>query len=189
MADNGGVCNAGVFCILGSLAVSEVVTVKIVVKVDADVRQGTVFTNTVSVFSEELDPPLPLSAVETTQIAEVVDLSVEKQAFPSPAGIGGTVRYQILVRNAGPSDAFDVVITDTLDAGTTFLQASLGFGCTENPIGVVACQIGLLRAGQSQVIEFLVRVRDDVGLSDGDVITNTGGGDQQCCAGRQPAEQ
>ncbi len=40
-ASNGGVCNAGVLCVLGSVAVNEVVTVTIVANIDAGVRLGT----------------------------------------------------------------------------------------------------------------------------------------------------
>ncbi|OUC07147.1 hypothetical protein RY27_16660, partial [Litorilinea aerophila] len=169
-ASNGGVCDSGIICLLGTLAVNEVVTVTIVVDVDADLRAGYVFTNTASVLSEQLDPPVPIQASTATTVAEVVDLKVTKQDFPDPATIGGTIRYQLLVENAGPSDAFDVVITDTLDSNTTFVQATLGFNCTSSG-SVVTCTIPSLPAGSSQLIEIIASVNS--GLPDNLVVTNT----------------
>ena len=51
-ASNGGVCNAGVLCVLGSLAVSEVVSVTLVVDVDPALRAGSIVNNKATVFSE-----------------------------------------------------------------------------------------------------------------------------------------
>ena len=134
-------------------------------------REGTVFTNTASAFSEQLDPHDPIHASVATTITEKVDVSVVKQDFPDPAGIGGTIRYELLVSNSGPSDAFDVIITDTLDANTTFVQATLGYNCVENPTGVIECSIPVLPAGESRTIALLVDIAT-VGLSDGDLLTN-----------------
>ncbi len=169
---NNGVCNTGVLCLLGTLDVNESVSVEIVVDVDPSLREGTVFANTASAFSEQLNPPEPITATVETAITEKVDVSVEKQDFPDPAAIGGSVRYELLVSNTGPSDAFDVVITDTLDMHTTFVQATLGYNCVENPAGVIECSIPVLPAGESRTIAIFVDIAT-VGLSDGDLITNT----------------
>ncbi len=170
-ADNGGACNSGILCLLGTLDLHETATVEIVVDVDASLREGAVFTNTASAFSEQLDPHDPIHASVATTITEKVDVSVVKQDFPDPAGIGGTIRYELLVSNSGPSDAFDVIITDTLDANTTFVQATLGYNCVENPTGVIECSIPVLPAGESRTIALLVDIAT-VGLSDGDLLTN-----------------
>ena len=167
---NGGVCNTGVFCLIGNLDVGEVVTVTVVVAVGAQLRQGDVVTNTASAFSDQLSPPLPVGAVNATGITERVDIAVVKQDFPDPAGTGGVVRYGLFVSNAGPSDALNVVVTDTLDSNTTFLQATLGLGC--NGVGSkVTCVIPVLRAGESKLIEILAQIDDD--LPDNTVITNS----------------
>ncbi len=168
---NNGVCNTGVLCLLGTLDLGEVVTVTIVVDVDGSLRQGTVLTNAASAFSEQLDPPEPVTTSETTTVAEDVDISVQKQDLPDPAAIGGSLRYQLYVSNTGPSNAFNVVVTDTLDTDTTFVQATLGFGCTENPAGVITCLIPELEAGDSQLIEIDVDMA--TGLAEGEILTNT----------------
>ncbi len=64
-----------------------------------------------------------------------------------------------------------MLVTDTLDINTTFLQATLGFGCTEGPTGRITCVIPELQAGASQLIELNVRVA--AGLADNQVLTNT----------------
>ena len=170
-AGNGGFCNTGVLCLLGTLRVGEAVTVTIVVDVDPTLRQGAVFTNTASVFSQEIQPPLPVTASSATTVTEFADISVQKQDLPDPAGIGGALRYQLRVANAGPSTALNVIVTDTLDINTTFVQATLGFGCVEGPTGRDHRVIPKLLAGASQLIEFDTRVAS--GLFDGQVITNT----------------
>ncbi len=45
--------------------------------------------------------------------------------------------------------AQDVVVTDTLPEGVTFVEAS---GCTEDPIGVLACSLGNIAACRGTVI-------------------------------------
>ena len=169
-ASNGGICNSGILCLLGTLQVSEAVTVTIVVDVDPALRQGAVFTNTASAFSQEIQPPVPVSGSSGTTVAELADISVQKQDLPDPAGIGGTLRYQFRVANAGPSTAFNVRVTDTLDINTTFLQATLGYNCVEGPTGRITCVIPTLAAGTSQLIELNVQVAG--GLADGQVLTN-----------------
>ncbi len=169
-ASNGGICNAGVLCLLGSLGLNETVTVTILVRVDGDLRAGTIINNKATVFSEQLDPPVPVTASDDTQITEEVSLTVQKQDFPDPAAVGGSLRYQLLVSNGGPSDAVNVKITDTLDINTTFVQASLGFNCTETS-GILSCSIPNLPAGESRLIEVDVDVA--TGLADNTILTNT----------------
>ena len=131
LVSNGGICNSSLFCVLGTVKRDEVVTVTVVVRVSGVLRQGDSFTNSAQVFSEQLNPPVPISATNVTTVSELVDLSIKKQDFPDPAGGGGTLRYQLLVHNDGPSDAVNVIVTDTLPAAVTFLQATLGFNCSE----------------------------------------------------------
>ncbi len=168
---NGGICNTGILCLLGTLAVGEVVSVTIVVDVDPALRQGTVFTNTASAFSDEIQPPLPVTASSGTSIQELVDLSLQKQDFPDPVGIGGSVGYRLVVTNAGPSTAFNVVITDRLDFNTSFATAS--FGCMHDGSasdGLVTCVIPALAAGEQRTLDIQVAVAS--GLSEGTVLTN-----------------
>ena len=48
------------------------------------------------------------------------DLAITKTDSPDPVVAGGLLTYTINVTNNGPADATEVVVTDTLPAGTTF---------------------------------------------------------------------
>ena len=72
-----------------------------------------------------------------------------------------------MVSNSGPSDAQNVVITDSLPVSTTLVGA--GAGC--NLVGnAVVCTVGTLAAGASQ--SFLVEVRVDAAAANGLILTN-----------------
>jgi len=51
------------------------------------------------------------------------DLAIYK-AGPATRAMQDTVKYAVTVRNAGPGTAFQVVVRDTLPAGTTFVRAT-----------------------------------------------------------------
>ena len=54
------------------------------------------------------------TAGDVDVVAAVADLSIDKQVTPQKAFAGEQVRYTITVDNLGPSDAPNVVVTDTL---------------------------------------------------------------------------
>lgn len=169
--NNGGVCNAGILCLLGSMDVGETVTITIRTRVDSNLRAGTQIVNQATAFSEQLEPPLPINATDITEITEEVDLRVQKQDFPDPVAVDGFLRYQILVSNDGPSDAFNVTITDTLDSNVIFQTASFG-GAHDGASagGIVTWTLPSLRVGEERTLEVNVRVFDS--LADGWILTN-----------------
>ena len=74
--------------------------------------------------------------------------------------LGGELTYTITVNNAGPFDAQNVAVIETLPAGVTFLSTT---GCSEDPSGVPTCTLGTVVAGGSS--QFIVKVRVDSNLS------------------------
>ena len=54
------------------------------------------------------------------------DVKIEKMTTPVKIGAGEQVKYTLWASNLGPSDATNVVVTDTLPAGVTFVSTS---GC------------------------------------------------------------
>jgi len=60
--------------------------------------------------------------VYTSEFGDVMaaDLSISKTGVPDPVAVGGILTYTIVYTNDGPSDANDVVITDTLDDHVSF---------------------------------------------------------------------
>ncbi|MCC7362611.1 MAG: DUF11 domain-containing protein [Anaerolineales bacterium] len=161
-------CSLGGACYLGSLAPGQIATITVVLNVDASFTGG-LLTNTASVSADQADPnPANNLASAPTTITTATDLVLDKVDLADPVNAGELLLYQLVVTNAGPSDAQNVVITDTLPAGVSFMGASPL--CTESA-GVVVCALGALAAGQSAGV--LIQVRPDAGLADGTVLTNT----------------
>jgi uncharacterized repeat protein (TIGR01451 family) len=69
------------------------------------------------------------------------DLSVIQTATPSKFQVGQNGTYTIIITNAGPDLAADVVVTDTLPSEVTFVSASpsavLGDGVLVWPLGAI----------------------------------------------------
>jgi len=71
-------------------------------------------TNAQSVTFAPRNPPAPLRS----------DLEVGMAAAPEPVVSGQNITYNVRVRNHGPSTAEDVVMTNVLPAGTTFVSCT-----------------------------------------------------------------
>jgi uncharacterized repeat protein (TIGR01451 family) len=104
-------------------------------------------SNSVSVSSDAGDPdPGNNSATEDTLVVSEADLGVEKVDSQDPVAPGGALSYTISAINNGPSDALNVVATDTLPAGIAFVSTT---GCAEDPNGVPTCSLGTVAGGAS----------------------------------------
>jgi uncharacterized repeat protein (TIGR01451 family) len=164
-ASDGGAC-AGTLCQFGTVAVDDSRTVIVVAQVDSAVTG--VLTNTAAVDSIDNVAGLPVSTIATTTVNAAAVLSVTKVALNTPAYAGGLIHYQIVVANAGPSDAPNVVITDTLPVSTTYA----GGDATCNANGsTVVCAIGTLAAGANRTL--MVLATASVSLTNNARLTNT----------------
>jgi uncharacterized repeat protein (TIGR01451 family) len=133
-----------VTCSAGGLAPGSSRAFTVAVTVLPLVAHGVVITNSAAVSANEPDPAsVNNTAVESTTIDRLADISISKTATPDPVIAGQALTYTLTITNAGPSDAAGVVITDTLPGGVVFAAAA---GCTENA-GVVSCAVGGLGAG------------------------------------------
>jgi uncharacterized repeat protein (TIGR01451 family) len=102
------------------------------------------------------------------------DLSVTKVDTPDPVNTGSNLTYTITVNNNGP-DAADASWTDTLPAGTTFVDLSSpgGWSCTTpdaGDTGTVSCSNPSFTVGSS-VFTLTVAVAPTVAA--GSTISNT----------------
>ena len=72
------------------------------------------------------------------------DVSVKKSDSPDPVVTGGTLTYSIQVQNAGPDAATNVVVTDRLPGGVTFVSATTSQGScsTDAKKQRVTCRLG-----------------------------------------------
>jgi uncharacterized repeat protein (TIGR01451 family) len=146
-APSGGVLT----CNLGTINNGANATVTVVVTPTAT---GAV-NNSASVSATESDPSLANnSATASTTVNAQADLSVTKTDAPDPINLGaGNVTYTVTVANAGPSPATNVVLTDTLPAGVTFVSATAP--CTQTG-GTVTCNLGTLASGANSVITIVI---------------------------------
>ena len=143
--DDPQVC-ASVNCGLGPMSPGSSVVLNADVTIPPDATSWS-NTATVSTHSVDPDPSNNTATVETT-VTPSADLRVEKTG-PATVVASTDVVYTITVTNDGPSQASDVVLTDTLPAGTTFVSSS----CGSNP-----CAIGTLAAGGTLVVTLTVNV-------------------------------
>jgi uncharacterized repeat protein (TIGR01451 family) len=143
-----------VICNIASLAANASATLNIVVTPQPAVA-GTTITNTATAMANELDPNANNNtAVTTTAVtAAMANLSVSKTATPSPAIVNTNLTYTITVMNAGPQAATNIVVTDMLPGGVTFVSASAG--CVASP-GMVICNIASLAANASATLSIVV---------------------------------
>jgi uncharacterized repeat protein (TIGR01451 family) len=96
----------------------------------------------------------PGSAVDLSVSQGFVRLGIGKTG-PAAAPQGGRIAYTIDYENTGNRDAADVVVRDTLPAGTSFDSASAG-GVYSNLTRTVAWSIGSLAAGASGQVTLTV---------------------------------
>ena len=157
-------CAAGVSCSVASLASGASTTFTIVVDIDSSLT-GSVL-NSADVGSDTDDPDASNNTdSDTTPLVPIADLSVAKSAAVTVVA-GNQLVYTIDVANAGPSDAGNVVVTDTLPAGVTFVSAP---GCTEVG-GVVTCSAASVAAGAAT--SFTVTVDIPASEDAGTILTN-----------------
>jgi uncharacterized repeat protein (TIGR01451 family) len=81
---------------------------------------------------------------------------------------GEELFYTLTVRNNSPDNATDIVVTDTLPAGVTFIIAT--DTCVESPPGTLTCDLGDLAAGKT--VSFVIKVLVDAHIRDSTTITN-----------------
>ncbi|WP_154222273.1 DUF11 domain-containing protein [Marinicella rhabdoformis] len=144
-------------CSLGNIASGGFATYTVAVNVNNNAT-GTL-TNNVSVTSDTPDPDTSDNNTdETTGINDEADLSITKTDSVDPVNPGGALTYTIRVDNAGPATASNVVVTESLPAGVTFVSTS---GCTEDPAGVPTCSLGNIASGGFATYTVAVNVNNN----------------------------
>jgi len=136
-----------VTCTAASLDPGGKLTFRVVTRV-ASSFTGRV-TNTATVESTTRDPdPSDNRDREDVPSGAQADLSIVKIPAADRVTVGGQLFYTLLVRNAGPSDARDVVVSDVAGSGLTLLsaEASQGGPCEVSP-GTVTCRLGTVATG------------------------------------------
>lgn len=145
-------------CRRDRLAVGAPGSWQIAVKVKVDPAARGFLKSLVTARSTEGDPTLSNNVREATiPVIARSDLSIEKEHSRNlvVAGDGKPLTYTLGVRNAGPSDATQVVMTDDLPQQVGFVSAP---GC-EHAGGRVTCRIGRLAAAASVAKRITVQAK------------------------------
>ena len=125
----------------------------------ADVTAGSVANVATATGSPPSGPPVSDDDDATIPTAGggplPVDLAVVKTASLAHAAPGDQVTYTLKVTNAGPGTAHNVVVTDILPSGTTFVSAS---PACSNSAGTVTCQLGDVTAGDDPTVTITVKM-------------------------------
>ncbi|MEN1729195.1 MAG: beta-propeller fold lactonase family protein, partial [Pseudomonadota bacterium] len=121
--------------------------------VNSDITLG----NQATVTSAEMlpTPANNTSANISVTVLPAADLSIPARVVPSAAqNAESTLNYNVVVNNAGPSTASDVVVTDRVPAGALILSAGgTGWTCEINQVvGSYECQRSSLAASTSSTI-------------------------------------
>jgi len=110
------------------------------------------------------------------------DLAVTNSGTPSPVVPGNNITYTQTVTNAGPLDAVNAVLTETIPANTTFQSIAIsgagaaGWSCSTpavNGTGVITCTDADVPTGSSGTATFTVVVQVNGGTATGTQITDT----------------
>jgi uncharacterized repeat protein (TIGR01451 family) len=84
------------------------------------------------------------------------DLALSQVDAPDPVLLGDPIRYILTVSNAGPDMAQNVVLTDNLPVGVSYVSATPNQGTCGIGSGVVTCNLGDLPNGGSLNVEIVV---------------------------------
>ncbi|MCY2989815.1 MAG: hypothetical protein NTY19_18375 [Planctomycetota bacterium] len=157
------------------VAIGETAVFTIVVRVAANTPLSPPLSNTAIASSATVDPtPGNNASTATTTVNTRADVSVTKTGSPT-ALAGGNFSYTVLVTNVGPSDAQNVVWSDTLPADTSFVSQSQSpatptFALT-NTVNTINDTIDTLPLGAS--VSFTVTVHVASNVANGTVLSNT----------------
>ncbi len=130
------------------------------VAVPANSQPNTTLINRVFVQGNEPDPTPGNNSDQVISPVELrADLSMSKVSSAASVIAGTDLTYTLVVTNAGPSVAQNVVITDILPAGVTYLSATPAAVGTTSPL---TWTLGNLAAGSTATVSLRVRVGPSV---------------------------
>lgn len=141
-------------CTVATLANGATATVTLTGVLGSGLAAGVVVGNIATVTSGTADTNAVnnSAAGQVTTTTASADVRLTKTASPTAPIAGGPITYTITATNFGPSDAQNVVVTDTLPSGVTIASAtsSRGSCVLDTPsVGKIQCPVGGLLAGSS----------------------------------------
>ena len=86
------------------------------------------------------------------------DVSLTATGTPATAHTGGQITYSLVVTNGGLDPAQNVVLTDQLPAGTTFVSSTPGSPTCTVASAQLTCSLGTMANGATQTVTLVVAV-------------------------------
>ncbi|WP_188711475.1 DUF11 domain-containing protein, partial [Alteromonas lipolytica] len=111
---------------VGSLASGATATLTIV----ATTTDSSAVTNTASVTADQTELDSSDNADSATVDAQAIDLAISKAVDNAAPNLGDNVSFTLTVSNSGPDAATNVVVTDPLPAGFTFVSSDGSYNAT-----------------------------------------------------------
>ncbi|WP_457028164.1 isopeptide-forming domain-containing fimbrial protein, partial [Kitasatospora sp. P5_F3] len=143
------------------------------VVVDPDAPLGTVLSGGSATVANSEDPAAGNSTAAfsvTTTATASADLSITKKAEGAASvAPGESLVYDLVVANAGPSQATNVVVTDTLPVALKFVSSDSG--CTASGQAVTCTPLATLNPGATKTLKITVQL-DPAYSGDGSDIRN-----------------
>lgn len=145
---------------LAASGLSGVVT--LVVKVNTSAADGSTISTTGTISAATSDPNSSNNVATTnTQVIRESDLSITTVDSPDPlnTSVSNVVTYTQVITNNGPSDATNIVVTESVPTGSTFGSVTskpAGWNCTAPVGGTFTCGGPSLAAGGSGTFIFAV---------------------------------
>ncbi|NYE35991.1 putative repeat protein (TIGR01451 family) [Nocardioides cavernae] len=151
-----------VTCPVGALALDEQVEVTVTGAIAPGLTAGTALTDRAGVSATTPDAtPGNNTATHTTTVTELSDVRIAKASEPTTLVPGADSVYVLTATNAGPSDARDVVVTDTLDPDLTIREAVIEGGACTVAGQQVSCTRPVLPSGATAVARIRVLLDAD----------------------------
>jgi uncharacterized repeat protein (TIGR01451 family) len=127
------------------------------VTVDNDAVDGTVIKNVGQLTSGT--HKVPSNTVQHLVFVPSGDLRLHKSVDKDSAKAGDTLNYTLVAKATGTMVQHDVVVTDEVPDGTTFVSADCASPCTASySAGLVTWELGDMQPGDSQSMTFAVSV-------------------------------
>ena len=169
-------------CTIPTLTAGESVTILVPATVAPDSTITSVSNTATITASDQVDPTTGNdSSTATSTVIRRADVElVSKTSTPTTVDAGETITYTVVARNAGPSTADAMTVTDTVPAGSTLVASSLPAECSTTgtaPGETITCEFGNLAPDTSVTVVFDVVADDD--LEAGDAIVNTASADSE----------